>query len=51
MVLLLEGNVLVTCVCALIGVEELWLSPWLLYQAFGRAKTAAARASSIGSGS
>jgi hypothetical protein len=47
----LDGDVLVTCVCVLIGARELWRYPWLLYQAFGEAKTAATRASSSGSGS
>jgi hypothetical protein len=49
--LLLESDVLVTCVYVLIGARELWLYPWLLYQAFGEAKIEATRAPSSGSGS
>lgn len=47
----LEGGMLVTCVCVLIGAKELGLCPWLSYQAFEGVKIAVTRASLSGSGS
>ena len=40
---------LVTCVYVLIGATELWLCPWLPYQAFWEVNMAVTRASLSGS--